>query len=553
MTQYVIIMTVGQHDLQVVFPSDGADPACRYEIAKESVRTFHKALMEERFPYRLLPLEQTRGLRRGGRTVTFDEQTLSLKLRLEERDEPYDCTAGVTLCAPLLCDLEKVWKETVQREPDSQIVRVVILTTRRNETHKHALGEPIAAAEILRGYFVNEFSLQEDQVEECIFLKDDENLYEYDSRGRAVILEVAARRIDDVTYTYSRQYPGAKALINDVAGLPEVKLILATSARYQFRDRVVFLRTPEDREEKRSRKKAVIYPEDTLAIQAKCLDLVEHGAFHAAHALAKLCDREVRKREPWRDILGAIVAWLNGSESEPPIKKEVCERSSAIGWLQGHLTGENNWLLRAAFSTENDLRSREWVPAVRNTSSFSEQTQMMKLNRLLSADPSSPCIECENGYHVLKPKRVAASLASRLPAELQGREEPITLTEKLRPNARTTVIRELASAFSAELGVVKDFVDKLSGPFRTLRNLSMHGTYNAVHVEDAKQDAFRKGIWRQEPPHFLGGDMVKQILGEFGIADPVQEYELLIDSLVCDMIRFALGRNGQLPGEYTDT
>ncbi len=371
-SDFVIIATLGTSDVQVVWDWQGKPT--RFRLARGHERAFHEACLEIAFPWQVRALAESVApqlVRNAEKLLHFDPQKRELSTDMTEEAPDYfeiDCAGGVTLCCPLLAELrESVWR--LQRTGRlGKALHVLLLNTRR-EGGTFRNQEPVAAAEIGRGVLAEGFGLTPEEVTECVFLGGDERLHACDRFGQEHLLTAAARRIDTAIRELADRHPGSMALISDVAGLPDVKAVLAASCRYRFGRRLRFVGPPERREAEEAHVGLLVPPAESLLTRMQVAALVQGGAFDAAARAAMANGESFDKVEPWRRWLRAVAGVFDGDLSL--VQSIEVTRNSRMREAVSQVISQGPALL-SAIRVEAALLRGNWIWALRETFTFLE-------------------------------------------------------------------------------------------------------------------------------------------------------------------------------------
>lgn len=559
---FVLVLTLGTSDVQVVYkPKARPGGPMRLRLRRGHERAFHQACLDQAFPWDVVPLKDTPAIDRSGQELGYDPTRRSLSSGLTDDGAAVieiNCDDGVTLCCPIVADLIAALHEQQQASRLGKATHVLLLTTRRTEG-PFTNQEPVAAAGILRPALAEALQIPEESVTERVFLQGREELYDEDKLGQQHLCVAAAKRIDDAITKLRQAYPKAQLLISDVGGIPEVKSVLAASARYRFGQRVRFIR-PAETGGLRAVRKTIIPPAESLATRHQIRHLVCAGAFDAAARVAVSGGQEVADAEPWRKWLDGIARLLNADRSVVQEANEWPSKSMIQRAVRRIATGGR--CLAIAFRVENALRSADWPSALRETFSFVDASRVERIRRSLSRQ-GKLCVD-ENGRSFY-PGRVREDLIDRLPVEWRHETTvPIGGERGYRQNVLTRLVKEFGEDLLADVAEL----ERLVSPLRDFRNREAHvglqkgdlakirelaeGRSNDVrvlrggldnrHTEANAADPVERSpaaLWSRKNPRFLGNSAVDAILNHLGVANPASLYEDLIAAIEHDMDAFS--------------
>lgn len=481
-----LVVTVGQSDLQVV-AGEGPDRR-RLKIRKDFIRAFHEALAAGTVPYSLAPFEETLQLEENRVDLQFQAETGRLLSGLDPdaSSDPVeiDARAGVVLAAPLV--------SRILADPRLRQVRfgsVLFLNTKRRNRRE----EPVAVFQVLQGAVAARLGLHPRNVNELLFLVDDESLYEEDDAGQTFLLSAASRRIDEAFVKLKAASGPDKAVffVSDTGGLPDAKAVVAAAARYRA-DEVRFVGAVETRPGNRETRKLIaVGPAESLNLRRHVRRLVRMGAFPEAAALAESSVAEkthAESQEPWRRWLRQAAATLTGVRPDggqkgkiPPLLEEIFKMGPGL-WV--------------AFRVESAVRSGDWREALRWQFTFSEIVMDEFQKRLMRR-------EAEHGE---KPREIVDQWPD-----------------------------------SKEKSAFVEFIRKLMA-LREARNRITHGWADEREVRMAVEEYYKNSLWRRNPPSFLSQEpakaLVRALTGDIRPVDAL--YQGLIDAILSDMDEFSL-------------
>ena len=481
-----LVITVGQSDLQVARAN--GESRCRHKLDKESIRTFHEALMSGTIPFTVVPFNETSQWVEQKVNLHFLPQTGMLESGLLPESSSdmveINARAGVVIAAPLV---SKLLSDPALRAV--QFDSVLILTTFRHNRRD----EPVGVFHVLRDAIAATLSLPPTKVVEVQFLVNNETVFEEDEAGQRYLLSSAAKRIDDAIATLrSAAGPNKMAIyVSDSGGIPDVKAVLAASVRYRA-DEVRFVGASEFSTGNRPQRKLIaVGPAESLNLRRHVRRLVRQGAFAEAAVLAESSIAEqthAAAQEPWRRWLRQTVATLGGVRPDGGKKGKTPALLEEIFRM-----GPGLW---TAFRVESALRAGDFREALRWQFTFADIARAEFQMRLMKQ-------EAEIG------------------------EKPSEIVDKWTE--------------SREKQVYIGFIRKLLH-LRDIRNLVTHGWTDENNLRIEVQSYFTNGLWQRDPISFLASEVVRNLIQSVAKnernAAPL--YQELIAAILSDMDEFSL-------------
>jgi len=562
---FVLVATIGASDIQVVHGPEGTDGTPRrFRLRRGHERSFHQACLDEEFPVQMLPLQATLSVERARWELGYDPDQRRLSSGLTEEDADIveiDCASGITLCSPILAELADLLHQRQEQNRLGRARAVLLLTTRRS-AGPFAAQEPIAAAALLRPCLAQAFQIPEPQVQEQVFLKDSEELYDEDKAGQQHLSCAAARRIDEAILELRQCHPNTRLIISDVGGLPEVKPVLAASARYRFDQHLQFLRRGETAGQ-RAVRRVIIPPSESLTTRYQVSQLIQGGALDAAARLAGAVEAAQQEKEPWRRWLIETVRFLNGDlstvqgDSRLPWPDESCMRR-----LVEQIAAADP-ALRVAFRVESALRASDWPAALRESFNFFDISRLARVRKELSNRRSRRCIDADG--HSFYPKLVRKALQHRLPRQWKAKQcIPVSGERGHKANGLTKIVKLFRADRLADVAQLHEMIE----PLRPLRNREAHTGLREQDIQElrrlaeglpAPSENLRGGLdhspshpaevheegpatpplWSTGNPRFLANPAVQAILQKLGVPEPAALYDGLIEAIDHDMDAFS--------------
>lgn len=482
---FVLIATLGDSDIQVVYESARLPRPRRLRLRRQHERAFHQACLDQRIRYSMLRLDdclEPKVEKFYEKDYLYDPRANVLTTPISDEDlDDYRIACDsqtVRLCAPLLAELTDEVKRLQQAGRLGQLRSALLLTTCRDQG-RFREQEAIAAAMLARAPLAEAFQIAESEIQECVFLRATEQLYAVDRQNQRHLSVIAARRIDEAIRNLARTHGDCRAVLSDIAGLPETKPILAAACRYRFGGGLLFVRRPEESERGVPPTTVIVPPAESLATRAQVATLVKRGAFDAAAVVAR--NDEYARAEPWRWRLRELASVLNGAELDEPQPRLWEPQPSSMQRVSEQLRNANGSLI-VAFRVESAVRRADWPTAILATVTFAEAV-------------------CD---------------------DVLGQRRKFRLDELPKPE------REPLEAFAEAARALQPY-----------RNLAAHHVLGSADVEAARRIAVENGLWSKSPPHFLGQGQVQKVFKLLGVDDPNMRYDEVIQAVLGDLDTFS--------------
>jgi hypothetical protein len=583
-TPVVLIASVGNSDLQVVLQKDGK--YYRSQVHGD-VRRFHDYLLDSSKPYVVddtlwdLPVapDKLRYFWNGKKGEG------SIK---DPSFEPYrDANGKLVLVPPKLAGTVT---SLVKQKSECHVVAAIVFNTNRSESLRGKkdfewvwLNEPYGAGPILAEWLADKFNLEYGNNPGAIGpgkagwinLLDGKMTQEGPGRDSPVNRE-AVRRLDETIREAASFEKGPWACLMTGGGIPVFKEPLNACAKFRFQGRVFSRVTPEVGASTAAgwlvQQDDTPNPAESFRFRSHAAKLVQIGDFSGAYGAVKWLESDT-KEKIWVDRLRIIADYMAGLLSND--HREQCPKylrplmrpkvQSLLAGVRVEAALCTKRIPEAVLWTANffDAALIDFIGRFFEESTVDGETSCLKIPRnfdipklLLDDEYSKPCLGLKRSDNKFETYKVFTGFFWDEKWLSVIKQEPLSaLNEALKTEIEYKFRRKISPKDSRNIITHKSLTPETMSMMQQV--FAEARLWNVDKKDSAPKDALGGGRMEQalkgvfvsknlrskEPSnssiepgaHFLGVDLVQNVLAELNVKNPAALYHNLVQGVINDL------------------